>query len=295
MPEWYDLFQDGPGERIRIYRFSMASGKTALFPVLARRVNRFETECSSGPAGVYGGWLSDAPLDDGEAEALADRVCSELPFYIWRLNPYERWQATQSGGDEADFTQALRLDRPWSEIERGMSDTRKWEARKALREGVVVRLAAGERDWEDYYSCYLDSGARWGADESRLLSRDFFRRLEGRSGAKLQLWLAAREGEVAAGALLLFHNRHVVYWHGASHRRHLAAHPASLLQYSLLRLAWGKKLLWYDFNPSAGLVGVVFFKASFGAEKMAARVWRRRANLPIGQRLLRRVLHLIRR
>jgi lipid II:glycine glycyltransferase (peptidoglycan interpeptide bridge formation enzyme) len=95
-----------------------------------------------------------------------------------------------------------------------------------------------------------------------------FTNIHERGGENVRLWLVKKDGDVAAGACVFYHNQHAVYWHGAMAERFSELRPANLLHFEIIRDACQRGFRWYDFNPSGPNEGVVRFKDSFGAQRL---------------------------
>ena len=141
-------------------------------------------------------------------------------------------------------------------------------ARVAQRENVVVRLAQSESDWDRYYELYRLSLQRWGKTATvaypKALFDDIRNSLSG--GAAMKLWLAEHEGEVGAGYLTFYHNRHVVPWHGAADEKFFALGATQILFLRQIEDALQRGFGFFDLTGSGGLSGVESFKSRFGTK-----------------------------
>jgi lipid II:glycine glycyltransferase (peptidoglycan interpeptide bridge formation enzyme) len=70
----------------------------------------------------------------------------------------------------------------------------------------------------------------------------------------------------------LYSRKHVAYWHGSTLKSQLQTSVAKLLKFEVMKDAVTRGFDWFDFNPSAGLPGVKFFKEGFNAVAMPAPV-----------------------
>jgi lipid II:glycine glycyltransferase (peptidoglycan interpeptide bridge formation enzyme) len=77
---------------------------------------------------------------------------------------------------------------------------------------------------------------------------------------------------VVSGDLCLYAKRHVAYWHGATLQDELSSNVAKLLKHEIIKDACTRGFSWFDFNPSAGLDGVKFFKQGFNCEVLPAPI-----------------------
>ena len=252
-PEWFRLFA---GEfqdlAIETRKMKFSGGNVAILPVLTRPVSRFEKQYIMGPGGVYGGWISAAPLSREQRQQLLEYIDKRFKHLVWRLNPLQGDPGPVSGTIREDYTQAVSLRGTMARIEKGFSSANLRAIKKARREGVTIRPASTAEDWRGYYDCYLDS--------LRL------------SCPQITLWLAEWDGKIIGGALVFYHKWHAVYWHGAALEEYLPMRPANLLHRDIIADALLRKFRWYDFNPSGGHEGVVQFKQQFGCRRLRAHV-----------------------
>jgi len=155
---------------------------------------------------------------------------------------------------------------------------------KAERAGVVVAPARGDADIQAYFAVYRDSLRRWGKTEERSYRLELFCALARRPLA--ELWLARMPGgEVAAGGVFLFTQRHCVWWHGAMHADFADASPSNALIHHMLIEARSRGCELFDFNPSGGHGGVETFKQGFRPVAREFSIWTQRS--PLAAKLVR--------
>jgi CelD/BcsL family acetyltransferase involved in cellulose biosynthesis len=247
----------------------LAGGARVLLPLSRReRLHGLVSICHSSPAGTYGGWVAPQALAPEQEDALAERLDREHRALYWRWNPFQSLPRLPLGGFKAEETLVLRAGDGFAPIAARWRSMQDRKLRKAQREGVRVRLAASEEDWERHFQLYEESLARWGERATSRYGREVLAALRKHAGARARLWLAECGGELAAGALCFESKRHVAYWHGAASAKLLEKRPANLLLAEAVRDACERGFWWFDFNPSAGLEGVRAFKRSFGAEPL---------------------------
>lgn len=287
--EWAEVWREHTRGRMRPRPrwIHFSDGRQALLPLSAERAGKglFRLYHSS-PAGTFGGWLAADSLGPAHGELLVNYMRSKLPNLVWRLNPYEPLarQCLGRGGEaqEADETHALPLSGGFEALRQrwaagGAALLRK--VRKAEKQGVAVRRAEGLQDWQDYYEVYERSLGRWGDRARARYSFPLFETLRKRRSRHIQLWLAAHQDRVVAGALCLYSRKHAVYWHGAALEEGFPLRAVNLLLHEAIREACARGCSWFDFNPSGGLEGVKAFKRSFGAEPLPCPLVRRRSGL----------------
>ncbi len=270
-PAWsrvWSIYRDDMEPSPRLVRFD--EGTEALLPLtIAKRWGGTVRAHISSPAGTYGGWLAPSSLDASQREAI-EQVIVGLGEVKWRVNPFAP-SPSQSLLEKAqdDFTQALHLSSPFDKILDGWSKSRRYNARKAEREGVKVSTAESRSEWEEYFEAYEDSLERWGEDASSRYHWPLFEALRAEEEG-VELWVSRFDGRVVSGALCLYAGNHVAYWHGATLREYFDVNPVDILFREAIRDACDRGLEWFDFNPSGGHEGVVKFKKRFGPERLPA-------------------------
>jgi len=277
--EWAEVWQEYTAGRYTPHPLlvTFSDNKRLLFPLSKYPVHRgLNSVFISSPAGTYGGWLSQEALSETHIDALLRALKSQGYNLRWRANPY----CPATGTDhklvvENDITHALRLEQNFEFMQK------KWakgyrivaKAKKAEREGVVVRQAKTQADWDRYYAVYESTLGRWGEGASAAYGRPFFSSLQAKGSAHIRLWLADYQQEVIAGALCFYAPKHVVYWHGAALAAFFHLRPVNLLMYIAIQNAYAGGYHWFDFNPSGGHEGVAAFKKSFGATELPCPIY----------------------
>ena len=144
--------------------------------------------------------------------------------------------------------------------------------RKAERDGVTVRLSADTSDVTRFMDVYRETAKRDGF----ILRPDSYY-AEGlgllRPSGRASLWLAERDRELLAGAVILSHGTRAWYLWGATSKRGLETHAMYRLQWEALRSARDTGCTSYDMwgapdvlgDETDPLKGVAYFKAGFGA------------------------------
>jgi len=269
---WYELWRDHAGLRPDPRLLVLASGKRALLPLAyrRRRISRRKAHISS-PVGTYGGFLTEEPLDKREGLEL-EGYLETLSGLRLRLNPFSSYTPGLTV-TEPDTTLVTPLSQDFDAVFATWRAGHRRNVRIAERSGVTIDRASCDRDWEAYYQIYLASLARWGEATTSRYPASLFRLIRGMAGAAL--WLARYRDRIISGALVLSHNHHAVYWHGAGDADHFHLRAANLLHCCIMRDCARRGLRWYDFNPSGGHEGVARFKAGFGTEERPAGMIRR--------------------
>lgn len=189
----------------------------------------FRANGGHGHLSIYGG-AGGSPPAAGEVEELETHVLDLSPGFdaLW----------------ETSFTAKTRN-----------------VCRKAEREGVEVALADAS-EANEYRALYERASRSWGYDEPPY-PRPLFGALL--TTANAELWLARRDGQTIAGALLLRGSHDLFYWSGAMDRDYAHVAPGNAVLRTVIESACERGIGYLDFGASAGLPRVEAFKRSFGA------------------------------
>ena len=261
----------------------LSDGRSALLPFSEER-SRGSRRLRASPAGTYGGWLAEEPLEKVHAERLLAYLTGEVPGLAWRVCPWDPLAAELTVGmGEPETTRALRLDAGFEELQRRWSSGPRWGVRRARREGLEVGIATDLAEWRAYYALYQASLARWGARASSRYDWELFERIRSRDLENARLWVARLGAEVVAGALVFYAPRHAAWWHASVAAAHSSKRPMNLLLHEMIRDACEQDLAILDLGPSHAHGGVEEFKSGYAAELFACpmirtepRSWRTR-------------------
>jgi GNAT acetyltransferase-like protein len=278
-PEWAQLWSAYSARRIRptpkLVTFS--DGRRALIPLsYESRLGGLLSRYVSSAEGTFGGWLSRDALNIEHGLLLLDWLTKKQGHnLVWRMNPYDElsFQAGRIREIEcrADETHVLDLRVGLDALFKRFKSRYRSDIRKAQDKGdFTIAAAATLDDWRAYHRIYQDSQERWGLDQKLGYSWPLFEALFALQSPHVKLWLARTGGEVVSGNICFYAKRHVVYWHGSTLKDHLASNVAKLVMFEAIKDAVNAGRSWFDFNPSAGLPGVKFFKEGFNAQPMPA-------------------------
>jgi SAM-dependent methyltransferase len=218
-PAWLRLAARHPGPERGATRppeiapllFELPGGPACL-PLLRDR--RWGRDRYFSAFGVYAALLAPRVLAADEI-ARVEGALSRLNLHLVS-SPFTR-NAVHAGRRIPARVQSLDLgtvdpadvSRDW---EKGQ---RRW-ARVAQREGLSVRVASADADWDAYYRLYELSLARWGDKATRAYPASVFRDIRELPESARTLWLAEKEGVIGAGVLAFRHGRHMAVWHSAA-------------------------------------------------------------------------------
>lgn len=280
-PEWAELWREvsSGGVRPTPKLLNFSDGMRALVPLSYQsKLSGLLSRYVSSPEGTFGGWLSSDPLSLEHGVLLIDWLTKRQGRnLVWRLNPYDQlvFQAGRFCQLECrpDETHVLDLRVGLDALFRSFRAGYRSQIRRTLESRhFSVAPATTLNDWRSYYRVYQDSLERWGCSAREGYSWRLFEALFRLRSPQIKLWLARVGEEVVSGNLCLYSKRHVVYWHGSTLKGHLTSNVAKLVMYEAIKDAVSTGHHWFDFNPSAGLSGVKFFKEGFSAEPKAAPI-----------------------
>lgn len=265
-------------------------GGEAVLPLQRIRGRFGQGERFFSPFGTYTALLAEAPLDGERLAAVRDRLASlnlDLFSSPFAANPVELGRPLDAStrilelaGLEPDLWEAS-----WSRNHRRL-------LKQAREAGLRARLAAGRADVEAYCGIYARQARRWGPRARTVYPDSLFHSLwEALSGGPaMKLWLAEAGGDVVAGRLCFYHNRHAVEWHAAAREEWLERGANHFLVREIVADAAVSGHAWYDFNPSPGLAGVDHFKRGFGTKVLPFRGSENRVGLAAWASRARRLL-----
>ncbi len=280
-PEWAKIWAFYSRGRIRpaAKLVSFSDGAQAVLPLCFEiKAAGLLSRYASSTQGTYGGWLARQPLSMSHAVRLVDWLTKDQKkSLVWRLNPYDdlafRAGVMKNLKCKGDETHALRLTGTPEDMLKGFKPSYRSQIKKAISgQSFAVEPATSLGEWQEYYAVYQDSIARWGDEPEAGYDWRLFEFLFRLGSPNIKLWLARHEGKVVSGDLCLYSKKHVAYWHGATLKSHLKTSVSKLLKYEVVKASLLAGYEWYDFNPSAGLPGVKFFKEGFNPVSLPAPI-----------------------
>lgn len=279
--EWAEIFKEYNSRlTLEPKQIIFSDKKSAIIPFVCQKefiglIKRY----FSSPAGTFGGWVSHDELSIQHAKLLV-KYMKRIRNLIWRENPYDPNLTKLVIPDaKEDYTQAIDLRQGFKAIYNNWTKGHFSAVKKAQREGVLISQAKLAEEWGKYYEVYKESFSRWGDKATSFYEWSLFEILFHKQSDKIKLWIALYKNKVISGALCFYHNKHVVYWHGAAYEEYFHLRSSNLLQYEIIKDACTKGYWWYDFNPSGGHEGVRRFKKGFGAKSMRSFIMNKEAIL----------------
>lgn len=267
-PGWYEVFAAAfPEMSIKTQKIVFNDGKIAVFPLMERHISRYHSVYLSGPAGVYGGWISGDDLDNRQVSEMVTWILRRFKDINWRVNPFdshlERVQTYVTGNDSTDL---IHLDRfgDAEALKKSYKHSVRKQINKALKQGFRVKAAEDWREWETYYRLYLSALEKWGDKASSRYPVELFRQFFQLQRPGVKLWLIYHDDKIIGGNLNFYNNRHCVEWHAVFDDDFFKYGSRNLLVHHIIADASENGYRYYDFNPSGGHEGVRRFKKTFG-------------------------------
>lgn len=151
------------------------------------------------------------------------------------------------------------------------------QARKAMREGLVVERASTVDEIDRYVDLYLASANAWGA--RIVYPRKLFHDLLGRGKEKARLFLVRHGEEILGGHLNFYFGDMVIAWNGVTKTGEAGHQAATFLYYTLMKDACEEGFARYNLGASLGKPGLIQYKASLGGVLYRYKVMRKTSAL----------------
>lgn len=167
---------------------------------------------------------------------------------------------------DGEYCWVLDLDRPEDELLAGMRKTTRYEIRRSEKFSIEVIRSNTQKDLHDFLSLYEKTSQRHEFVPHKGINEEF--EVFGRGGLA-QLYLARHEGEILAGAIVLWYGNQAIYHHGASVTSRIPGSYAIQWQAILDAKKRGIKLYnFWGIAPEDKLHhpwrGITLFKKGFG-------------------------------
>lgn len=272
--EWFEIWVEYAGFEIATKLICFASGKKVLLPLARLKLAKGLLPVYFLAPKGFGGFVTNDDLDEVEKRELF-RVLKKFAIVYGVANPYDALTNAFDKFDSEDFTQVLGLSADFDSL------FEKWEwghlrrARKGVfREGVTAELARTEDEWKSYFGLYQENLARWGNKTTNSYKWELFKGMHDKKSDKIKLWLAKYQGQIIAGSLCFYHNKHVAYWHSATSELFFRKiNGTHALQYFVIKDACDNNYRLFDLLPSSGIEGVIEFKKGFHSEQKPVHIY----------------------
>lgn len=269
-PDWYEAWCAHMGNRVvpECWKIQIEGSRYILIPVLRKNALKGMTSTYTGaPGGLYSGPISNHAIMMSEVQQSVQTLAGKLKNLDVRLNPF--WfHANQpdhlpDSWGLAHFTQAIHLCQSDESLSGVLTNTGvSYDARYAERKGVDIQIT-DMNDLTNFMDLYAEMLQKWESVGTIYTSR-FFESLV--SSPHVDFWKITHKSEYVGGGLLLKGKYHVSSWLTIIHPEVLKLRPYEYTYAHLIGHYRKLGFTWFDFNPSAGLDGVVRFKEKFGTQ-----------------------------
>ncbi len=134
------------------------------------------------------------------------------------------------------------------ELISSMRKTTRYSIRKAMKDGVSIRMAKNSSALKVFYDLYLATVARQRFTPfSYSYIKKELERFQGGHGSDAQIFLAEYKGEILAAAIVVFTSFSAFYHHGAASLIHPKIPASYLLQFEAIREAKRRDCEYYNF------------------------------------------------
>lgn len=293
-PKWSEILEKTyPHFRVATKLFLFDDGARAVLPLIeSKELKGILRSCYSMPFTLYGGAISDKSIDKQKVDTIFEllaRKYSKLAKVSITGNPYCDYGSLVGYRAQSYFTQVLDLDNEFDIIWSNYKPSVRNKIRKAEKNGVYARPADSLEDYKEYFGIYQTALERWGEKTTSRYGFALFGNIHEIAGINAKLWLVYYADRVVGGTLVFYYNWHSVEWHAAFDSGYFKFGTRNYLANEIIKDAIQNGFKVYDFNPSGGHEGVVDFKKSMGAEKVAFKLWHLEST---GYRLLYRARRL---
>jgi hypothetical protein len=270
-PMWHEIVVQTYKEySIATRQFTFDDGREAVFPLIQTKeggILKGKARLKSSVFGVYGGIVSDNKLLQDQQNQIYRHLTGIKGSLSVNSNPFSEYVLPDHFTRKDGFTQVFLLQHEEDSHYRRLSRGAKSNLNQAGKMGVTVRTARTEKEISTYYTIYQDTLRRWGDATLLKYPEELFLNIFKIAGDSAKIWLAEKDGKIIAGAVIFYWNNIVLYWHGVALQDYFSCYPNNMLHMEIIKDATAKGYRYYDFGPSGGQEGVVWFKKSFGAEK----------------------------
>jgi hypothetical protein len=236
--------------------------------------------------GVYGGWVSADTLNEVHYSLLTSWILKSNIFI--RFNPYQT-PVYDKLNIKPENTQRLNLKTGYENLYKNYDYRHKHAIKKAIEKGVTIVKANTLQDWKTYYEVYSDSIRRWGDKTRSVYQWPLFESFFNNKTGNINLHLAIYADKIVAGAICFNSKNKILYWHGSYLEEFKNVNPATYLIADIIKNSAGT-YDYFDFLPSGGLKGVLFFKNGYGPDEVLTPTF---ANYTLKYRALNKFFKLM--
>jgi len=221
-------------------------------------------------------WIPKGPVIAKDAETIIKpgllQALRERGFLVCISDSYLSCDHSVAS---APRTIWLDLSLGLDQLSRNLDSQWRYGARRALREGVVVRTTTEPADVSAFFRLcdVLSSDKGFTLPGSESLMQALIRSSSPEEGVGMTLYVAEVEGVIAGGAFIARSGRHLHYFWGASDRRYSKHRVSEALQWQVIQDGVAAGMTRYDLEgiDPVGNPGVCQFKRKMGGQEVALR------------------------
>jgi len=283
--QWYHMLEKENEPVLFVYTFD---DNFIAIPLIIRSIPDSEyNDCAS----VYGycGPISNIAIKELPLEAINQFKEGLDSFFIdrkivtsfIRLHPLFPFQEIlfKDFGEVITLNQTvvIKLNQPIDMQRSNYGKSTKLHINRALKNGVTIRRTSDFEDLEKFIDIYYETMQKLSAKSSYYFSRDYFRSLMNSTDFVSELFVAEKDGEIIAGAIMTICNGIMQYHLGGTRNEMLIYSPLKLILDSAR--IYGKEVGCNYFHLGGGYSGeddLLFrFKAGFSKDFCEFKVWRK--------------------
>lgn len=236
-----------------------------VLPCFKRKLTKgIVTKYECGPGGLYAGPLGfEGKMNQSHIESLKNALNSELSDYSFRINPFLISEEIQES-DSNLFTQLVDYADQENRVSILQQSGVAYDARLAQKKGLRVTLAENG-DLKSFLEVYNAIRSSW-ESPGTYYPAEFFDNLI--ASTYCDFWSVYQHEEYIGGGIILKGPKHVSSWLTIIHPNHRKYRPYEFVYTQLIDHYMASGFSYFDFNPSAGLEGVVKFKEKFGTVRI---------------------------
>lgn len=286
LPEYHRVAERrGEGEG-RLFAYADA-GYTIALPLLLRPVHAEQPDGWRDATSVYGygGPVASheeipaqvaARFRDALRSAMAEQRVVSLFSRLHPLIPQEPWLAELGECVANGTTVSIDLTRSEDEQRAGYNKSCRTSLRKLTEAGFIGYHDVDKRYLPQFVEVYTETMRRAGALSSYLFDEDYFRLLTGELGDKSHLFVALKDGEVAAATICTLCDGIVQDHLGGTRDAFLKFSPDRLVVHTERMWATGEGARVFHLGGGVGSQedSLFRYKAGFSPRRHVFRTWR---------------------
>jgi len=266
-PDWFEAWKilyPGSEDPFAV-KIVLENRITYIIPCFKRNLAKgIVSKYECGPGGLYAGPLGiTGGLNQDQITSIKEILISVFTDFSFRINPFViSCELVDSKSNL--FTQVIHLNNQAAVSEHLQQNGVTYDARSAQRKGLRIK---NESDFNlnNFLQVYDAIRLSW-ENPGTYYPAEFFDCLT--SSEHCDVWSVFHNDDYIGGGIILKGPSHVSSWLTIMHPDSRALRPYEFAYQQLIEHYTKAGFKYFDFNPSAGLDGVVKFKEKFGTEQV---------------------------